>query len=209
MRVQLTRAWIFHAGKRADVGCMVKHSILWSFRGGDQPKIMCALCFKLFCYWISQDHGPSCTFKHIGAPVKILRLSNGRFNAPGTCTLCTACFSLRNCLHSYSFRAEFLLYWICRWITQWDLWAAKVSWITELQEASVELSNSPASAGYFVVLHLKIESDRCNPPICLLAFLISVWAACYTKSISRAPTKEHMWNVSLLNIKSKRENSSQ
>lgn len=48
------------------------------------------------------------------------------------------------------------------------------------------------SEGYFAVLPLKIESDKCNPPICLLAFLISVWAAYYTKSISGALTKEYV-----------------
>lgn len=48
------------------------------------------------------------------------------------------------------------------------------------------------SVGYFVVLPLKIESDKCNPPICLLAFLIPASPACYTKSISRALTKEYV-----------------
>lgn len=58
------------------------------------------------------------SFKHTGAPVKILGLSNGMFIAPGTCTLCMGCFSLQNCSHSFSFRAAFLWYWICCWITQ-------------------------------------------------------------------------------------------
>lgn len=48
------------------------------------------------------------------------------------------------------------------------------------------------SEGSFDVLPLKIESDKCNPPICLLAFLIPVWAACYTKSIPGALTEEYM-----------------
>lgn len=51
--------------------------------------------------------------------------------------------------------------------------------------------------GYFVVLPLKIESDKCNLLICFLGFLRTVWAAYCRKSIWRA-LRVKCWRFFLL-----------
>lgn len=165
--------------------------------------MFCALCFILLYYWISQEHRPSGTFKHTGAPVKTLGLSDGMFIAPGTCTLRAGLFSLHKL--PYILSASELHFSCIESAVGLHSETFGLPRLAGLQSCRKPLRSYPTHLldvectceGYFVVLPLKIESDKCNLLICFLGFLRTVWAAYCRKSIWRA-LRVKCWRFFLL-----------
>lgn len=77
---------------------------------------------------------------------------------------------------------------------------AEVSWITEPWEPSAALTSLPAGQGTNLTGLTWMESDKCNPTIRPLTFLITVAAVCSTESIATSQ-KELQSQVCTRNVR--------
>lgn len=168
-----------------------------SFRGGNQLKMACALCVMYYVIEFSKSTDPLVHLNTLGHLSKywVRPTACSSYQAPAlfvwdvslcktTCILSASvlhfsCIESAVGLHSEtSERPRLAGLQSCRK----PLWSCP----TLLQDVEC------TSEGYFVVLPLKIESDKCNPPVCLLGFLVLSRLHATTKSISRAITKEYI-----------------